>query len=309
MAQQCEHEEVLRQIKALYPQCSECHYHFKSQKLLDKHMCDGAQQCLDALSIAMRHADKRLAQMNLTVHGAIDRASFIGTGDEMPFTTFESNFYSAWAYARKNMHPKLTTKVKTIINECWKAEMEIQKVIKLSELPLPGKTLAVYQTIGRIPKCQILLLVNISVEGLNLKDQLVPRRSFEELDLAKGLLSWKKLELMAYLSHYNITKSGNKKTVWNLAVTYTQKVPSQQKQENLRNQYDSVISLAKLGHSCHDAADDCYHLILQAWYLDDGMLAGPKHAVLLIIEDLGPSLGFIATLNLKMLLLLTHRWF
>ena len=36
------------------------------------------------------------------------------------------------------------------------------------------------------------------------------RVSFEELDLAKGLLSWKKLELVAYLSHYNITKSGNK---------------------------------------------------------------------------------------------------
>ena len=33
----------------------------------------------------MRHADKCLAQMNLTVHGAIDRASLIGTGDEMPF--------------------------------------------------------------------------------------------------------------------------------------------------------------------------------------------------------------------------------
>ena len=104
-----------------------------------------------------------------------------------------------------------------------------------------------------------------------------------------------------------------------------------------------------------DAADDCYHLILQAWYLDDGMLAGPKHAVLFIIEDLGPSLGifinsskcvnfsqcdvsmffpamkvshlrhmcvcgapigdylyctgFIATLNLKMLLLLTPDGF
>ena len=80
MAQQREHE-ALREIKALYPQCSECHYRFKSQKLLDKHMCDGAQQCLDALSIAMRHADKLLAQMNLTVHGAIDRASLIGTGE------------------------------------------------------------------------------------------------------------------------------------------------------------------------------------------------------------------------------------
>ena len=105
-----------------------------------------------------------------------------------------------------------------------------------------------------------------------------------------------------------------------------------------------------------NAANDCYHLILQTWYLDDGMLAGPKHSVLSIIEDFGPSLGifidsskceifsqcdvsmflpamkvsylhymsalvllpvticdylyctgFIATLNLKMLLLLTHR--
>ncbi|KAL5484075.1 hypothetical protein EMCRGX_G020516 [Ephydatia muelleri] len=47
-----------------------------------------------------------------------------------------------------------------------------------------------------------------------------------------------------------------------------------QKQECLRNQYDSVISLAKL-------------------YLDDGMLAGSKHAVLRalsIIEDLSPTL-------------------
>eukprot|EP00731_Ephydatia_muelleri_P024156 Em0016g427a len=82
-----------------------------------------------------------------------------------------------------------------------------------------------------------------------------------------------------------------RKTLWNLAVTYTQKVPSQQKQETLRNQYDSVISLAKLGHvtsepvvqqgdprplffafvllkviAVIDAADDCYHLILQAWF-------------------------------------------
>ena len=142
-------------------------------------MCGGAQQCLDALSIAMRHADKLLAQMNLTVPGAIDRASLIGMGDEIPYSTFEPNFYSGWAYARKNMHPELTTKVKTIINECWKAgenkdlgnvkisadgifarleEMQIQNVIKLSELPLSGKICAVYQTIGRMP---ISRLVNI----------------------------------------------------------------------------------------------------------------------------------------------------
>lgn len=101
MAQQREHEEALRQIKALYPQCSDCHYHFKSQKLLDKHRCGGAQQCVDALSIAMRHADKLLAQMNLTVHGAIDRASLIGTGSEMPLPKIEPNFYSGWADTRR----------------------------------------------------------------------------------------------------------------------------------------------------------------------------------------------------------------
>ncbi|KAL5475102.1 hypothetical protein EMCRGX_G027157 [Ephydatia muelleri] len=49
-----------------------------------------------------------------------------------------------------------------------------------------------------------------------------------------------------------------------------------------------------------DADDDCLCLILQAWYLDDGVLAGPKHAVLRalsIIEDLGPSLGIFINLS------------
>eukprot|EP00731_Ephydatia_muelleri_P026850 Em0018g950a len=48
-----------------------------------------------------------------------------------------------------------------------------------------------------------------------------------------------------------------------------------------------------------DADDDCLRLILQAWYLDDGVLAGPKHAVLRalsIFEDLGPSLGIFINL-------------
>ena len=58
-------------------------------------------------------------------------------------------------------------------------EMEIQqvtRVIKLSQLPLPGKIRAVYQTIGRMPTSTTS---NVSVEGLNLKDQLVPRRRQE----------------------------------------------------------------------------------------------------------------------------------
>eukprot|EP00731_Ephydatia_muelleri_P033991 Em0044g11a len=49
-----------------------------------------------------------------------------------------------------------------------------------------------------------------------------------------------------------------------------------------------------------DADDDCLHLILQAWYLDDGVLAGPRQAVLRalsIIEDLGPPLGIFINLS------------
>ena len=134
MEKQQENEEALRQIRAVYPQCSKCFYHYKSQKLLDKHICGGEQQCQDALSNAMRHADKLLAQMNLTVSGAINRASHIGTSDEVTFATFEPNFYSGWAYVKKNMQPELTTRVKTIINECWKVgESKVQRKYLLME--------------------------------------------------------------------------------------------------------------------------------------------------------------------------------
>ena len=43
-----------------------------------------------------------------------------------------------------------------------------------------------------------------------------------------------------------------------------------------------------------DADDDCFHLLLEAWYLDDGALAGERSAVLRalqLIEELGPHLG------------------
>ena len=43
-----------------------------------------------------------------------------------------------------------------------------------------------------------------------------------------------------------------------------------------------------------DADDDCFSLLLQAWYLDDGVLAGSRPAVLRavhLLEELGPALG------------------
>ena len=50
-----------------------------------------------------------------------------------------------------------------------------------------------------------------------------------------------------------------------------------------------------------DADDDCLHLLLEAWYLDDGVLAGERSAVLRalqLIEELGPHLGL--NLNFSM---------
>ena len=43
-----------------------------------------------------------------------------------------------------------------------------------------------------------------------------------------------------------------------------------------------------------DADYDCFHLLLEAWYLDDGVLAGERFAVICalhLIEELGPHLG------------------
>ena len=235
MEERQEYEETMRQIRAVYPQCSQCFYHYKSQKLLDKHVCGGEQQCQDALSTAMRHADKLLAQMNFTISGAINKASHIGASDAVTFATFEPNFYSGWAYVKRNMQPELTTRVKTIINECWKAgeskeqgtakisadgvfsrleEMEKQKAIRLSELPLSGKIRTVYQTIGQMRQESISTggcnRVSSQSSGLHGTKQKKARVSFEELDIAKDLSLWKKPELEAYLCHYGMKKSGNK---------------------------------------------------------------------------------------------------
>ncbi|KAL5509256.1 hypothetical protein EMCRGX_G004594 [Ephydatia muelleri] len=49
-----------------------------------------------------------------------------------------------------------------------------------------------------------------------------------------------------------------------------------------------------------DADDDCLNLLYQAWYLDDGVLAGSKSSLLralTIIENIGPSLGIFINLS------------
>ena len=55
-----------------------------------------------------------------------------------------------------------------------------------------------------------------------------------------------------------------------------------------------ALVLPKLVSSV-EADDGCFNLLLNHWYLDDGVLAGDRLAVsraLNLIEELGPNLGF-----------------
>ncbi|KAL5484240.1 hypothetical protein EMCRGX_G020702 [Ephydatia muelleri] len=96
---QHEDEEALKRIQAVYPQCTVCLYHFKSQLLLAKHVCSEVMEHQDVLSIAMRYANTLLATMDFTVPGAVDRASNLLTDDSnLTYATFEFNFYAGWAH-------------------------------------------------------------------------------------------------------------------------------------------------------------------------------------------------------------------
>eukprot|EP00731_Ephydatia_muelleri_P017572 Em0010g670a len=49
-----------------------------------------------------------------------------------------------------------------------------------------------------------------------------------------------------------------------------------------------------------DADDDCIHILYQAWYLDDGTLAGKKSAILRalsLLDSIGPSLGIFINMS------------
>ena len=62
-------EEALNAIRVEYLQCTDCLSHFKSQILLEGHVCGGLQEPKDALSIAMRHANNLLAKLDFTILG------------------------------------------------------------------------------------------------------------------------------------------------------------------------------------------------------------------------------------------------
>ena len=151
----------------------------------------------------MRHANELLSKMDFSLHGAIAHTSnmFVVEGSgEVPYTTFE-----CW----KTGESKELGNVKTSADGVFVRleEMQSQKMIHLSELPLAGKI--------RIYTCK---RVGTSSQPLSAggRKRVRPQNdggekksviSFEELDVSKGLLKWTKPELEAYLIHQ---KTGNK---------------------------------------------------------------------------------------------------
>ena len=112
--------------------------------------------------------------MDFSITGAIDQTAsmFLDDGDTPPYATFEPNFFAGWAHTKKNMHPELTTKVKSVVHECWGA----------------GEN----KELGK---------VKISAAG---------KVCYSDCDMQKDISMWNKQELQAYLIHHNLKKSGNK---------------------------------------------------------------------------------------------------
>ena len=144
-----------------------------------------------------------------------------------PTQPFEPSFCTGWAHTRKNINPKVTTKVTNVIHKCWKTgeskelgnvkisadgvfvrleEMPSQKMIRSSELPLAGKIRAIYKRIGT--SSQPLSTGGRKQVRLQNDRGKKSRISFEELDVSKELLKWTKPELEAYLIHHQIKKTG-----------------------------------------------------------------------------------------------------
>eukprot|EP00731_Ephydatia_muelleri_P000512 Em0001g512a len=169
----------------------ECLYHFNSTKLLEKHICCGAMMPRDVLSTAMQHTNGLLTRMDFLVNGAICRASNV-FGNQAPCTTFEQNFFAGWAHTKKTMQPELTSEVNSVIHTCWKVgeskgqgkemispdgvfarldELQLQKLIRLSELPLVGKIRGVYQRpVGNLSLRKLLV---ISMQDLKVMEGAV----------------------------------------------------------------------------------------------------------------------------------------
>ena len=126
--------------------------------------------------------------------------------------------------------PRTHHKGKSVIYECWRAgehkelgkvkisaagvyddRLQLQKTIRLIELPLSGKILAVYKSIGSKPQVSSAgsykrgrPFSNAGVSGRKKAKGCVT-----VCDMLKDLSKWNKQELQAYLIHHNLKKSGS----------------------------------------------------------------------------------------------------
>ena len=143
----------------------------------------------------MRHANELLSKMDFSLHGAIAHASnmFVVEGSgEVPYTTFE-----CW----KTGESKELGNVKTSADGVFVRleEMQSQKMIHLSELPLAGKIRGIYKRVGTSSQ-PLSADGHKRVRPQNDGENNNSKISFEEYDVSNKLLKWTKPELEAYLT-------------------------------------------------------------------------------------------------------------
>ena len=102
--------------------------------------------------------------VDFCIPGAIEQTAsmFLDDGETPPYmyATFVPNLSAGWAHPKNNMNPEPTSNLKSVTHKCWKAgenkvkvsaagvydrleELQLQKTIRLSELPRPGNTCSV----------------------------------------------------------------------------------------------------------------------------------------------------------------------
>ena len=87
-------------------------------------------------------------------------------------------------------------------------EMQLQKAIRLSELPLPGMIRAVYQRIGSKPQAESVGMKRGRPRADD-EEQYGEKKvkvSYLDCDMQKDITKWTKLELHAYLCHHSLKK-------------------------------------------------------------------------------------------------------
>ena len=151
----------------------------------------------------MRHGNELLSKMSLSVDGAIARASdiYVDDGGNQNKSWFQRSHKESRAHTRKNIHPadpSLCVLEGWGMQRFWQGEdisrwcvcqaeeMQSQKIIRFSELPLVGKIRGMYKSIGTKPQAMLAGDGRPASDGSKRKSRV----NFDELDVSKDLLKW-----------------------------------------------------------------------------------------------------------------------